>query len=225
MIKSKIVILILLITVKPGRAQLWVDTSRSVDEVVRNILIGKHEGFKIQNIEYTGDKKSFGVFNCQMKYNNLFNRGVILSTGNIFDAKGPNSDPNTSSKSLINEDSDLGSLANGKTFDAAILEFDFIPAGDSICFNFFFASEEYPEYVKKNVNDVFGFFISSKELNTSTNLAVIEDNIPITVDNINATTNSKYFIENLKWDSGNFQGWNDNKQGAELAFTFQFDGF
>lgn len=69
----------------------------------------------------------------------MISHGIILSTGNVFDAVGPNNSTNTSSKSLISSDADLSRLAKGKTFDAAILEFDFIPSNDSICFNFFFS--------------------------------------------------------------------------------------
>jgi len=56
---------------------------------------------------------------------------------------------------------DLSVLAAGfQTFDASILEFDFIPQSDTLKFNYIFGSEEYPEYVNSGYNDVFGFFIS-----------------------------------------------------------------
>ncbi|MBL4788789.1 MAG: choice-of-anchor L domain-containing protein, partial [Kordiimonadaceae bacterium] len=46
------------------------------------------------------------------------------------------------------------------SFNAARLEFDFVPQSDSISFNFVFGSEEYLEFVNGGVNDAFGFFIS-----------------------------------------------------------------
>ncbi len=85
--------------------------------------------------------------------------GIIISTGNVFDAIGPNNIPNKSSETSNNSDDDLNTIVNANTFDAAVLEFDFNSFTDSISFNFFFASEEYPEYVNKNVNDIFGFFL------------------------------------------------------------------
>jgi len=224
MLNVKAIFIAILFFAKSVTAQLSIDTSKSADNLVRTILVDKSAGFVIENVTFKGDKKSIGNFRCQMKYCDMFSRGIVLSTGDVFDVKGPNTSPNTSSKTFINDDSDLSSIANGKTFDAAILEFDFIPKNDSVCFRFFFASEEYPEYVKKNVNDVFGFFLTCDELNTKENLALIDDSIPITVDNINAKTNAKYFVENLNWDSENTQGWINNKSKGELAFTFQFDG-
>jgi len=226
MTKSNILLLVCAISsiVKTSNAQLRIDTSLSAEYIVKIIFANK-ESFRIENVEYRSDKKSIGIFHCPMKYNKMISDGIILSTGDVFDAIGPNDSPNKSSKSLINSDNELSAIAKGNTFDTAILEFDFIPFNDSICFNFFFASEEYPEYVKKNVNDVFGFFLNSEELNTKKNLALLEeDNTPITVDNINATTNNKYFIENYSWENGNTQNWRNNKQISELALTFQFDG-
>ena len=41
-----------------------------------------------------------------------------------------------------------------------MFEFDIIPSGDSLKFNFVFGSEEYNEWVGSQYNDVFGFFIS-----------------------------------------------------------------
>src|SRR5699024_3968216 len=46
------------------------------------------------------------------------------------------------------------------THDACVLEFDFVPAGDTIKFDYVFGSEEYPEFACTGFNDVFAFFIS-----------------------------------------------------------------
>jgi len=226
MTKTRILFLVctVLSIIKTGLAQLRIDTSRSAEYMVKVVLAGKEVSSGIENVKYRGDKKSLGIFHYNTIYNKMISRGIILSTGDVFDAIGPNENPDKGSKSMINSDKELGDLASGPSIDAAILEFDFIPLHDSICFNFFFASEEYPEYVKKNMNDVFGFFLSCEELNLKKNLAVLEDNIPITIDNINAGSNSSYFIRNYSWDQGKSQKWKDNKAGEELARTLQFDG-
>lgn len=60
--------------------------------------------------------------------------------------------------------------------DACVLEFDFIPAGDTIKFDYVFASDEYNgENGNYNcsINDVFGFFISGPDYPTPQNIALI----------------------------------------------------
>lgn len=227
MIKNRLTLLagIVLCVVKIGKAQLSIDTTLSAEDMVRTVFSGKENNSKIENVKYTGYKKSIGVFNCSMIYNKVIAKGLVLSTGNVFDAIGPNNVPDKSSKALNNTDASLSAIAKGPTYDAAVLEFDFTPADDSVAFNFFFASEEYPEYVSKNVNDIFGFFLSSEEPKMRKNLAILDRHIPITVDNINSIANKKYFIRNYLWDPENPKKWENNKQGAEMANTFQFDGF
>ncbi len=208
-----------------AKAQLSIDTTLSAEDMVKTVFAASDNDSKIENVKYKGYKKSLGIFKCSMVYNKVISKGLILSTGNVFDAIGPNNTPDKSSKALNNTDVSLSAIAKGPTYDAAILEFDFIPTDDSIAFNFFFGSEEYPEYVSKNVNDIFGFFLSSEDPPGRRNLAMLERHIPITVDNINSIVNKKYFIRNYLWDPENVAKWESNKPGGELASTFQFDGF
>ena len=222
---TPLLILAILSFGKTANAQLSIDTTLSAEEMVKTIFAAKDNDSKIENVKYKGYKKSLGIFNCSMIYNKVISKGLILSTGNVFDAIGPNNTPDKSSKALNNTDVSLSAIAKGPTFDAAVLEFDFIPSDDSIAFNFFFGSEEYPEYVSKNVNDIFGFFLSSEEPRARKNLAILDGHIPVTVDNINSVVNKKYFIRNYLWDPENTLKWESNKQGGELASTFQFDGF
>lgn len=227
MIKNRLLFFIVLILNVTGTclAQLSIDTTLSAEEMVKTIFAAKDNDSKIENVKYKGYKKSLGIFNCSMVYNKVISKGLVLSTGNVFDAIGPNNTPDKSSKALNNTDVSLSAIAKGPTYDAAVLEFDFIPSDDSIAFNFFFGSEEYPEYVSKNVNDIFGFFLSSEDPPGRRNLAMLERHIPITVDNINSLVNKKYFIRNYLWDPANLAKWESNKPGGELASTFQFDGF
>ncbi|MCZ4407339.1 choice-of-anchor L domain-containing protein [Cryomorphaceae bacterium 1068] len=86
--------------------------------------------------------------------------GIILTTGSIENLLGPN---NTEASTTINGtpgDPLITTITGNSSFDACILEFDVVPVGDSLRFNFTFASEEYDEYVGTPFNDFFGFFIS-----------------------------------------------------------------
>ena len=46
-----------------------------------------------------------------------------------------------------------------KITDVASIQFKIVPNGDSLSFRYIFASEEYPEFVCSQFNDIFGFFI------------------------------------------------------------------
>ena len=119
-------------------------------------------------------------------------------------------------------DSDLLSVANsvppliGQNFllssiyDIAEVSFDFIALGDSLSFDFVFASEEYPTFVNTSFNDVFAFFLAGPGLNGpyaapaeypngAINIAVVPGSnppLPITVSSVNDQTNSEYYIVN-----------------------------
>lgn len=84
-------------------------------------------------------------------------------------------------------DPQLSALSSPNTTnDACILEFDFIPAGDTIKFDYVFGSEEYPEYACSGFFDVFGFFISGPGIVGTKNIALVPGtNIPVGVNTIN----------------------------------------
>lgn len=208
-----------------AHAQLHIDTTYSPEYLIKKILVNKSSSIIIENISYKGARQSCGLFKFSAVYNNLIPKGIILSTGNVFDAIGPNNASGTGSKVYLAGDDDLNTLANGYTFDAAVLEFDFISATDTISFNYFFASEEYPEYVRKNVNDVFAFFLREEDSDVKENLAVLSPgNIPISVDNINSRANRNYYIENSIWEENNIKKWKDDKKTGELSYSLQYDG-
>jgi gliding motility-associated-like protein len=80
------------------------------------------------------------------------------------------------------------------TNDACVLEFDFIPAGDTVKFDYVFGSEEYPEYACATVNDIFGFFISGGAYTGLNNIALIPGtDIPVTVNTINKAPDGMLF--------------------------------
>ena len=90
-----------------------------------------------------------------------FSNGVILGTGYISNAPGPNNTSKATSQTNTSGDNDLRALANNApVYDASVLEFDFVPTTDTVKFRYVFASEEYCDYSNSNFNDVFGFFFS-----------------------------------------------------------------
>jgi hypothetical protein len=74
---------------------------------------------------------------------------------------GPNTFSNITTYNGQPGDSDLDSLIPGfATFDATVLEFDFVPSTSVISFQYVFGSEEYNEFVNSAQNNVFGFFVN-----------------------------------------------------------------
>jgi len=191
-------------------SQLLVDTTRNVN-VYKNLFFAPDCGVKVENFKVIGNIFSVGYFqNHCVKLQ--IEKGIILSTGYVMDAIGPNDKTNSGANVHFSGDKDLDIISNGKTYDAIILEFDFIPNSDSISFDYIFASEEYPEYVKKGLNDSFAFYLFKCKSTERVNLAKLPNsNQTITVDNINSLDNSKFFISNT------------DKYNC-LFYSLQFDG-
>ncbi|MBI35079.1 MAG: hypothetical protein CMP67_06920 [Flavobacteriales bacterium] len=183
-------------------AQLTTDNSLPPVDLVQNILAGK--GVTVSNVTYVGEAKAIGQFDGSQS-NIGISDGIILSTGTVLDnvgstqkngPVGPNNKAGATTNWGAPGDSDLDNLIGETTFDAAILEFDFIPQGDTVEFSYVFASEEYPEFVF-SFNDVFAFFISGPGISGVQNLAVVPGTSnPVSINEINASTNSSLFVAN-----------------------------
>lgn len=172
-------------------AQVIVDQSLTAQQVVETILLG--EGIEIFNITFSGDLDQIGSFDANNS-NILIEEGMIMATGSCNNVIGPNNSGSstTGGGNFGVNDPDLDQLSTFNTNDAAVLEFDFIPTGDSLSFNYSFGSDEYNEYVCGSVNDAFGFFLSGPGINgpysnNAINLAVIPgtDGTPVTINSVN----------------------------------------
>jgi pimeloyl-ACP methyl ester carboxylesterase len=107
-----------------------------------------------------------------------FDSGILLTSGRVQNVVGPNTAMAITGQNGVAGDTQLTALAGYPTYDAAVLEFDFVPDGDQIFLQFVFASDEYNEFVGSQYNDVFAFYINGQ------NCALIE-NGPIAVNTIN----------------------------------------
>lgn len=205
--------------------QLFIIDTKSPEELVYQHLLSSSSSLVVSNVKFKGHPRSTGTFYHKSPYA-FFEKGIILSTGLAVHAKGPNLMPNQGIPMLKPGDTQLSAIAKASTYDACVLEFDFVSDADSLVFDFFFASEEYPEYVNKGVNDVFGFFLSSEESDEVINLAQLPNGKgPVTVDNINSGKNAEYFFLNEIFDKNNVLKYQDNREVGEFAYAYQFDGF
>ncbi|NVO21691.1 MAG: HYR domain-containing protein, partial [Bacteroidetes bacterium] len=168
--------------------------------------------------------------NRQMAYFNKatstfpLDEGIILSTGKSSSAMGPNNTGSYSNQMLSQaSDPDLTSVSGKTMHDASVLEFDFIPAANTLQFTYVFASEEYTEYCETQFNDAFGFFLSGPGItgpytHNAVNLAVIPNNIPVSINTIHPAGVN---VNNQSFPAENAQYYHDNPAGS---LTMQYDG-
>jgi hypothetical protein len=142
-----------------------------------NMLLGG--GVTVSNVQYSGVNHAAGTFSGGTGIIG-FESGIILSTGKISDVVGPNAYDATTTDNGMSGDADLDTLIPGyTTFDATVLEFDFVPTTSVVTFEYVFGSEEYNEYVGSQFNNVFGFFINgvNQALIPGTTTAVSINNV------------------------------------------------
>jgi hypothetical protein len=161
-------------------------------------------GVQISNVTYKGAPRAAGNFTSSSNIIG-FTSGVVLSTGSVRNVVGPNCSDDISVDNGQPGDADLNTIvgAGNDTNDAAVLEFDFVPTSSVISFQYVFASDEYNEFVGE-FNDVFGFFLTDKATNTTTNIALIPGtNLPVSINNVNGgnplgtnPVNPQFYINN-----------------------------
>ena len=176
-------VLIYSILAHQSYAQLVI-TQQSDAQALAQKLVGS--GVTISNVQITGNAQSTGFFRHQGGTQLNLDSGIVLSTGRVLTTGslyGLNGAQfNLASNQMSTPgDPDLGVLvAPQLTLDAVVLEFDFVPLGDTVKFNYVFSSDEYPSFTCSNFNDVFAFFISGPGITGSKNLALVPGtNIPV----------------------------------------------
>lgn len=186
------------------KSQLTTTQTLTPQQLVQNVLLGA--GVTASNITFTGNTNQIAKFLATTSTSLGIPSGVYLSTGHASTSspngpQGPNNSPSTGTDWLGAGDVLLDGISGVQTFDAGILEFDFIPTGDSIKFKYCFGSEEYPEFVNAGVNDAFAFFLSGPNPGggtyTNKNIALLPGtNTAVSIDNVNANLNASYYRSN-----------------------------
>jgi len=180
-----ITVTIFLISALSSSAQLTVDSTYSPTLLVQTLLGG---GITTSNISYTGDTIHASGFFNESGGSFGITSGIMLTTGTVSNAPGPNTFYSAGIDNLMPGDQLLNLYTNGidTTQDATVLEFDFTCISDSVEFNYVFSSEEYNEFVNLGFSDLFGFFISGPGIVGSQNMAVVPSTTtPVAIDNIN----------------------------------------
>lgn len=182
------------------------------EELVTNIFAGENCS-QISNINYSTGT-NYGAPHNGIGYftdngaDFPFEDGVILSTGKAEMATGPNTmlqsylfyDQTTNSEAWLGDD-DLYDymISTGvdnnieNYYDATLIEFDFVPFGTEMNFNFIFASEDYGKF-QCEWADAFAFLVTDDQ-GVTTNYSVV----PGTTDPISVVTirDEQYNYEQL----------------------------
>lgn len=148
-----------------------------VEDVLINSSCANVFNVSVSGGNFASGEKSYGFFDATGT-GFPFQNGIILSTGKINNAPGPNSYLSDDGGSMgWGGDIDLNqALGLSNTFNATILEFDFIPLGNKISFDYIFSSEQYlsnPTSNQCNFTDGFVFLLKEASATTYNNLAVI----------------------------------------------------
>ncbi len=141
-----------------------------------NALVGS--GVSVSNIAFSGASgTAAGTFSGGSTIGGGglgFDSGVLLTTGTVTCAPGPNTSPSCTGP--------------GTT---TTLKFDFTTTTGDLFFNYVFASEEYNEYVGSQFNDVF------KLLLDGVNIALVPGGGGVvSINNVNLGSNSAFYKNN-----------------------------
>jgi hypothetical protein len=126
------------------------------EEMVECIL---EDGMMYDNITFQGAPISRGIFSNGQTTNLGLDGGIFLTSGAGYIIPGPNNSTSAGVNNGMPGDATLNTITTSTTYDASVLEFDVIPASDTIRFTYVFGAEEYYQ-VGSQFNDVFGFFVS-----------------------------------------------------------------
>ena len=207
-----------------------------------NLLAG--DGAYVFNVKYGGsasniEYRSVGTFDANGFDGLGMSSGIIMTTGDIDVAVGPN-DETAATMGLYPDvycDQSLNLMATGAVYGCSTFDFDFVSLSSYFSFNYCFGSEEYLEFCCSGVNDLFVLLLTGPDPETgqtvTRNIAMIPnteneahpEGIAVSVNSVNDGNRgntgindcysiySMYYIDN-----------NSGKDDEELEGV-QFDGY
>lgn len=175
-VKTLSVVALSFCAINSANASLVV-TSNTDANALASALLGS--GITVSNAVYSGDTgtNGSGFFSGGLSAGIGFDSGVLLTSGTVQNAVGPNSATDQSGDGTYSQlDFDF-SFNNGNS--------------GSVFFNYVFASEEYNEYVGSQYDDTFSLEVNGNNIaflpNSSTTVAI---------NNVNNDSNTAYYKDN-----------------------------
>jgi gliding motility-associated-like protein len=195
-------------------AQLVIDPNGPITpaQAVQDILIGA--GVQAFNVTFNGSAANANNATNSVREFNAGATAFPIQSGVLMQTQGA---------PTVNNDPDLTALAGQTVTNGVIIEFDFIPTGDTLSFNYIFASAEYTSYTCSNFNDVFGFFISGPGIsgpfsNNAINIATVPGtNVPVAINTVNSGSPSGFN------SPANCSSADPNWQANSIYFTTSYN--
>lgn len=218
-------LLIFLFFYQFSQAQITINSGPEVTpfDMVENFL---GEGIQYMNVTYQGADIARGIFSNGDSTNLGIGTGIFLTSGSAEYIPGPNTLSSAGTNNGLPGYYLLTSITTAEsTYDAAVLQFDFIPESDTIWFKYCFGSEEYNEYVGSLINDVCGCFVTGPNPDggfyNNKNIAIVPGtvNTSVTINNVNngwanpgdipvgPCTNCAYFSDNTFGQTLEYDGF------------------
>ena len=184
---------------------------QNIGTFINNEFVGS--GVHITNAKFNGQSGNIraiwpqvGTFQSNGFGGLSMSSGIVLTTGNVSVAAGPNNSTSMSS-SVANfyvdpEMSNQG-FTNSAT-ECGTIDFDFVCLSNSVSFTYCFGSEEYNEYVFSNYNDIFVFLLTGPDPETgevvTRNIAMIPgtadsthpNGIAVAINSVNSGSSTGY---------------------------------
>lgn len=173
----------------PG-SPYWYPNDCTQSGTPTNDVVG--DNLTVIDDEIVGDDDQFGKIEGLIPGEDTW----VLSTGRIGDLVGSPSEFASTNLGGAG-DPTLAALVGGTTYDAVAYQVTVVPDGETLVVRYAFGSEEYPEYVGSQFNDVMAVFVNGANCalvpNTST---------PVSINSINQSTNSAFYVDNVQGAAG-----------------------
>lgn len=127
--------------------QISVDNTYTVNELVEDVFLNgtctEVSNIQVSGFTFPDGTNSWGYFNKNQS-NFPLDEGIVLTTGKLSSAPGPNPSILSEGPASWIGDQDLEFHVNiNNTYNATYIEFDFVPTANTIHFEYVFASEQY----------------------------------------------------------------------------------
>lgn len=176
-----IVVLTVFFSQKNYCQYITTDENYSAQQLIQDVLINSPcatvSNFSVSGGNFTSGEKSYARFDGTGS-TFPFQNGVVLSTGKAINTVGPNTFLSDDGQNM-GWDGDLDleqALGLNNSYNATVLEFDFVPIGNKFSFDYIFSSEQYltnPSPNQCNFTDGFAFLLKEDGTNNYINLALI----------------------------------------------------